>query len=351
MTYTYPTYRKIKFLDLSEEDMLKSKAFQYLYNFFIPKHKHNIAVCRAIGFAKAISKYDPKRGYGSVHFSELPQEGQIKQLCTDGVLTITMPWSQVLKRCYRYYISSITCDTFFQLLIEDGLIISQTIDSDKYVEVINPDREPVRIVPNPNNLEAERWINANRGFGQLDPSECGSHLLFYPVYHTDARYPGRHYELRAHSYQTLPNSIKTHLHFEDQKNMDISRAHITVAIELAPEIAPAFEFPGYEKKGGLAILNGMSAKKAQLEMPNAAMSDILNLKAACKALGKKAGLSCNKLWQYFHKREQEMIKQVTDYLDELKVGYLNMHDGLLVDKEVDFSPLGLQFGWIEKPLT
>lgn len=346
------TNRKIKFLDLSEADMLKSRAFQFLYNFFSFKHPHNIAVCRAIGAARIITNYDPKLGYGFTPYQELPQEGQVSQLAADGFCDIILGWIKH-QRCYRYSIPSITRDTFFDLLIEDELILEKQIESKFYIPVENPKQEPVKMPLKraEYDYDLESWVKANLANGTLTVSPCKTHLLFLPKYYKNKFIPGRLYELGANSYQTLPSRLKFLLLMPGQQNMDIPRAHITVAIEEYPEIAPAFDFPGYEKIGGLAVLNGMSLKKAQEAMPYAAMSDILNLKSACKALGKHMGTSCNKLWQYFHKREQEMIRTITDYLDKLGVGYLNMHDGLLVDQTVDYTPLGLQFGWIEKPLT
>jgi hypothetical protein len=352
--------RKITFHGLSDEEARTTKTFQFIEDSLWGHTPDNSMVSMVIGTSLAIEGYNPNkklknksRGEGQVHYTKLPQNGTINMIAKTGLLRIRKTWDWVKKQCIRYELDTILCNTYFQLLAEDGIFTEADIINGKWTIIDNPKRQPVRIPLHPSSPDprAYLWMARVKQAKLMKLAPCKTHYLLSPVYYEDRLVPGRHYELTAHSYQTLPNEVKALLVMPEQQNMDISNCHPTIAKKLDPEIGKLFNFKGVTKKGILGILNGMGIPSAKLEMPEASEEDIRALKVAARQLAAKLGYSSNKLWQEFHRIEQEWIKQVTDYLDECEIGYLNMHDGLLVDQTVDYTPLGLQFGWIEKPLS
>lgn len=303
----------------------------------------------AIGYMTALLNYNPKKEYGFVRYDQLPQQATIQNLRFAGVLEIVEEYIAGVQ-CYRYVPDLTDRDQLIDDLLADSIVITPEVATGKYQEVVNPLRSGIRVLANPKNTEAANWIKINLVLGTLAKTTDPSILLFTPKYYRAIDAEERFYELGAGGYQTLTNKAKSALMVRGQQNMDIRSCHKAIAIGLDSAIEQVMAFAGATKEGVLSLLNGSGIELARKQMPEAAMDCLVRAKSVVMKLAKKMSTRSGKLWRIYQKQEQAWIKQITDYLDSIGVGYLNMHDGLMVDERVDYAGLGLEFEWVEKSL-
>lgn len=303
------------------------------------------------------STYNPKKGYGFVPYVELPEPLTLSAVYA--ILGLTEVSDYIAKKqCRRYSIDP----TFYQAFLNETERLNYLPPLDEGYQI--PDRyqevsgSPIGIRINIDQLSksypGRKYIHQWKETGELNENGIYTPRYFRSIEN------GRMYILRQYNYQCMPNHLKKSASFPDQQNMDIVSCHPTIAGKINPEInhlAAEVRSLGGSKYTVLQILNGGGVKSVTQMLRDGGVSvsiglenAIRNLKEVVKGLAIGLSTPVIKLWKHYQRVEQVWIKTITDYLDAIEVGYVNMHDGLMVDQRVDYSHLRLEFEWIEKEI-
>lgn len=299
--------------------------------------------------------YNPKRGYGYVHFSRLSKNAQVQNLAElfPELIQITNHYVPN-KQCFRYSIPADVYQEYVDQCYLGGIVHTAEI-TNNYV-LAHSSIAGIRINETALSMDPDgrSYLVAWRANGSLVDGKFKQKL--FRKENSEERF----YECGALSYQTMPNRLKALAAYDDQYNMDIVGCHTLIAGRASSGVRKSVKsiqslFTDKQAKIAiLAVLNGggWKAVKKELgeinqpvrELFKSLMADVKDLAAALETVS-------GKLWKHFHKIEQSWIKTITDYLDAIEVGYANMHDGLMIDQYVDLSGLNLPFKYINKPLS